>query len=397
MKRQLLGILAFSIALNSATAVSAANPDHLRQLLQTQNCPDCDLTNADLRRLDLPEADLNGANLGGADLSYADLTRANLSSANLAAVKLKGTNLTGANLANANLTNAMSGDACEPTYTDLDLFLDNLEDLDGYSAGRVYLWDPDFFWCGSDLLELNEIVEIDFCSAVAPALGRYNDLVSCQDFSSRIFDEIRVGRARTIVRGADLSGANLSGADLKGIDLRAATLTGTRLSGTNLSYALLFDAELPEASPATWKGAFVTAADVEAFVGELIAADVMKARESEGKSFVGAINRAQQAYKLENEKFATTIEETGVGLPPETENYRMEIVPQPDPTRSVMVTATAKQEGISSYMGAVFIVNDSTFSIICETNEPSQTPPEMPAPPTSANDRPQCLAGSSAL
>ncbi|MGB3559492.1 MAG: type IV pilin-like G/H family protein, partial [Geitlerinemataceae cyanobacterium] len=123
-----------------------------------------------------------------------------------------------------------------------------------------------------------------------------------------------------------------------------------------------------------------------------------KARESEGKSFVGAINRAQQAYKLENEKFADTMEELQIGLPLETESYRMEIVPQPDPTRSVMVTATAKQEDIRSYMGAVFILeNGRSTVIICVTDESSQTPPEMPAPPASENDRPQCPAGSSAL
>lgn len=121
-----------------------------------------------------------------------------------------------------------------------------------------------------------------------------------------------------------------------------------------------------------------------------------KAQESEGKSFVGATNRAQQAYRLENDRFAATMEELQIGLPSETENYRMEIVPQPDPTRSVMATATAKGEDIRSYTGAVFVLEKGvTFAILCETNEPSQTPPKMPAPPASENDRPQCPAGSS--
>jgi hypothetical protein len=38
MKRQLLGIAAFSIVLNSA-AVSAANPDQIRQLQKNQQSP----------------------------------------------------------------------------------------------------------------------------------------------------------------------------------------------------------------------------------------------------------------------------------------------------------------------------------------------------------------------
>lgn len=382
MKRQLLGIAAFSIALNSA-AVSAANPDQIRQLLQTNSCPGCDLTNVDLRRLDLTEADLSGANLSGADLSRANLARVNLSSANLAGVKLKGTNLMGANLANADLTNAINGDSCS---SDLDL------ELYGFRVS------DDSSFCIADVIELSEIVGMDFCSAVESALGIDDESGSCQDFSSRMFDILRLGRSRMIARGADLSGANLSGADLSGVDLRAATLMGAKLSNTDLSYALLLDAELPEASPATWDSAFVTAADIEAFLGELIVAEVTRARESEGKSFVGAINRAQQAYRLENPEFATTMEELQVGLPTETKNYRIEIVPQPDPTRSVKITATARQDGIRSYTGAVFVLeNGVTYAILCETDEPSQRPPEMPEMPTSASDRPLCPAGSSPL
>lgn len=292
---------------------------------------------------------------------------------------------------------AKNGDACHQLYADLDLFLKH-SSLDVFNAYRRELLFPEVSFCVIDLLELSEIVGMDLCSAMVSASGRDDDLVACQDFSSRIFDEIRVGRSRTIARGADLSGANLSGADLKGIDLRSATLMGAKLSDTDLSYALLLDAELPEASSASWDGAFVTAADIEAFLGELIVAQLARARQSEGKSFVGAINRAQQAYRLENPEFATTMEELQVGLPTETENYRIEILSQPDPALSVGVTATARQEGIHSYTGAAFVLeSEVTFVILCETNEPSQTPPEMPAPPTSTNNRLQCPAGSSPL
>ncbi|HIK33855.1 MAG TPA: type IV pilin-like G/H family protein [Oscillatoriales cyanobacterium M59_W2019_021] len=123
-----------------------------------------------------------------------------------------------------------------------------------------------------------------------------------------------------------------------------------------------------------------------------------KARQSEGKFFVGAVNRAQQAYRLENPEFASTMEELQIILPPEGTNYQFEIVPQPAPTLSVMATATAKSEGIRSYAGAVFVLESGAReSILCETNEPSQMPPEMPAPPASRNDRPQCPTGSSPL
>jgi uncharacterized protein YjbI with pentapeptide repeats len=290
------------------------------------------------------------------------------------------TNLMGANLANADLTNAINGDSCP--------------DPEWYGPRVSY----DSSFCITDVIELSEIVGMDFCSAVESALGIDDESGSCQDFSSRMFDILRLGLSRTSARGADLSGANLSGADLRAVDLRAATLMGAKLSNTDLSYALLLDAELPEASPATWKGAFVTAADIESFLGELIVAQVTRARESEGKNYVGAINRSQQAYRLENPEFATTMEELRVGLPTETENYRIEIVPQPDPRHSARATATAQRDGLRSYTGAVFVLeNGVTYAILCETDEPSQRPPEMPAPPSSENDRLQCPVGSSTL
>lgn len=42
------------------------NPEHLKQLLETNKCPGCNLG----------DADLSGANLMGADLSQAELVKA---------------------------------------------------------------------------------------------------------------------------------------------------------------------------------------------------------------------------------------------------------------------------------------------------------------------------------
>ncbi len=126
-----------------------------------------------------------------------------------------------------------------------------------------------------------------------------------------------------------------------------------------------------------------------------------RARQAEGKNYIGAMNRAQQAYYLEYEKFASKIEELGIGIKPETENYRYQILPQGNQTQSVMMTAQAKRPELRSYAGAVFVVKSKdeilTLGGICETDEASSTPPAMPAAPSNESTEIQCPAGSHRL
>ncbi len=127
------------------------------------------------------------------------------------------------------------------------------------------------------------------------------------------------------------------------------------------------------------------------------------AREAEGKLMTGAMNRAQQAFYLENEKFGPAIEDLGIGIKPESENYRYQIVPQGNQTQNVMMTAQAKRPELRSYTGTVFVVKDGndllTVAGICETDAPSATPPAMPTAPSKTQDRwmIQCPAGSHPL
>ncbi|MFB2937539.1 pentapeptide repeat-containing protein [Aerosakkonemataceae cyanobacterium BLCC-F154] len=79
---------------------SAGNPEHLKQLINTNVCQGCDLSGVDLRNTNLSGADLSGANLSGADLSGVNLNRANLSNADLTNANLNGVNLKEANLTN---------------------------------------------------------------------------------------------------------------------------------------------------------------------------------------------------------------------------------------------------------------------------------------------------------
>ncbi|MEG4242625.1 MAG: type IV pilin-like G/H family protein [Microcoleus sp.] len=122
-----------------------------------------------------------------------------------------------------------------------------------------------------------------------------------------------------------------------------------------------------------------------------------QAKQSEAKQYISSINRGQQAYYAEHTKFSSTIEEIGLGLKTETNNYKYTIF-SVDNTK-VIASATAKNKNLKSYTGAVFSIkgidgNDTTKADVCETDRPSQTPPNIPQ--LIGNDI-QCPAGSVSL
>ncbi len=97
-------VVAVALTIGFATSAIAEDSAHVQQLLATQKCAGCNLSNAGLVLAKLPGADLSQANLVGVNLSQANLSGANLAGANLVGASLAGANLQGANLAGANLT-----------------------------------------------------------------------------------------------------------------------------------------------------------------------------------------------------------------------------------------------------------------------------------------------------
>ncbi|HEY9596151.1 MAG TPA: type IV pilin-like G/H family protein [Cyanophyceae cyanobacterium] len=126
-----------------------------------------------------------------------------------------------------------------------------------------------------------------------------------------------------------------------------------------------------------------------------------KSPEDEAKTYMYALTQVQQAHYREVGKFATTIEEVSIGLRTETESYQYRIVPQGDEKQSVMMVAVAKKPELPSYTGAVFVtqVNGETTTVsqICQTAQPSTSPPVMPTAPRGGSAKIQCPAGSRAL
>ena len=128
-KKSILAVifsLIFSIFFLSGQLFAYKESD-LKKLLDTKECPECDLSKAGYQSIhklstaDLSGANLYDANLYDANLGSAKLSGANLSGANLTGANLRGADLSGANLSEANLTGA--------NLTGADLSKANLSDI----------------------------------------------------------------------------------------------------------------------------------------------------------------------------------------------------------------------------------------------------------------------------
>ncbi|MFP4120896.1 MAG: type IV pilin-like G/H family protein, partial [Coleofasciculus sp.] len=110
-------------------------------------------------------------------------------------------------------------------------------------------------------------------------------------------------------------------------------------------------------------------------------------KKSEGKTYVGSMNRAQQAYYLTEQSFSSNIDDLGLGIPTETESYAY----------STQITDNAafnygisRHDATPSYVGAVFAVpatdvnpdpvsdKITTVAILCETGTPGSIKPAAP-------------------
>lgn len=150
----------------------------VKQLLATNQCPRCDLTNVNLGSADLTAANLEGANLGNAFLGSTNFKGGNLGSAYMGSALLGRVNLENAYLGSAYLENAYLGNA--------DLKAANLRNADLRGA---YLRNADL-------------------------TGAYLEDAD--------------------LTGAKLRGANLTGAYLEGAYLEGADLTGAKLRGAKM-------------------------------------------------------------------------------------------------------------------------------------------------------------------
>ena len=102
-----------------------------------------------------------------------------------------------------------------------------------------------------------------------------------------------------------------------------------------------------------------------------------KAKQSEAKTYVGTLNRTQQAYFLENSKFAIDLAAMADPVPKTTVNY--DYLSASASATSAVTTGTAKVDALRSYGGTVFVATNtttsetSTLAIAYESTGPTKT------------------------
>jgi hypothetical protein len=118
------------------------------------------------------------------------------------------------------------------------------------------------------------------------------------------------------------------------------------------------------------------------------------ARQSEAKTYVGTMNRAQQAFFLEKNYFAGSLAVLEIGISPETENYKYQVMVL-ESTKAVQNSAIAKGDGLKSYTGLVQVAKSPNYpdlyttAILCESMTATrQTPPKFVLKP-----EPECPSG----
>ena len=116
-----------------------------------------------------------------------------------------------------------------------------------------------------------------------------------------------------------------------------------------------------------------------------------KAKESEAKTYIGSINKAHQAYFVENTRFTTNIEALGIGITTApTNNYQYGAYSNAKNKNVLSEGESQSPSALNSYGGTVFVVdaekNSTIQSILCQTTSPGAN--------TLQHDHTDCSQGS---
>ncbi|AVZ30403.1 type IV pilin-like G/H family protein [Nodularia spumigena] len=116
-----------------------------------------------------------------------------------------------------------------------------------------------------------------------------------------------------------------------------------------------------------------------------------KARQSEGKTFVGAVIRAQQAFRIENPKFTDAFTSLEIGLPTQTDNFTYVLAGNDTRTSSIVATAldTVSLKGFSG--GVEVVDSGQTATAACQTPK-VQSQTAIVAPKFDPVKGPDCVA-----
>ena len=117
-----------------------------------------------------------------------------------------------------------------------------------------------------------------------------------------------------------------------------------------------------------------------------------KAKQSEAKTYIGSVNRTQQAYRIENPSFAANFTDLQIGIGTQTTNYNYAI-PGASPSTTLVIAASRDSNALKSFSGGVVILsNGQTSAAACQTTGVSITPPSIDL--TGGSSPASCTGGS---
>jgi type IV pilus assembly protein PilA len=107
-----------------------------------------------------------------------------------------------------------------------------------------------------------------------------------------------------------------------------------------------------------------------------------KARASEARSAIGAINRAQQVYYLERGTMAGNSSDLSIKVSPKFYTYQVNLVDQYTAESTARIAPASNERDLKQYDSAVQVnpVNDFFGQIICESLFTNQNPGGATAP-----------------
>lgn len=102
----------------------------------------------------------------------------------------------------------------------------------------------------------------------------------------------------------------------------------------------------------------------------------LESKESEAKSYVAALNKAQQAYYLEYGIFVDSISKLGKAIEKSaTGNYQYSIRRE---RNAVYNYGISRQANLRSVVGGVFLISNATETILCQAKTVGPIRPSVP-------------------
>ena len=256
-----LALGGISLALASPSSW-AYNQDDLQRLLETKNCPQCDLRFAILEEVNLDDAQLAGANFEGAKLLEVSLQHAELQNTNfnyalihdsdLNFARLEGADLQHATLEDSNLTQA------NLTQANLNSVNIHNSDLQGAKLNNVTMREAQWVGVGAEGMEAQgaDFTRTKLLGAAVPrsdfTLATLNESrwvvvnAFAANFSSAKMLDFYAGSGNFY--RADFTRADLKNATLHNAFFRQSQLVNTNLQNADLQSLNLQEANLENAN-----------------------------------------------------------------------------------------------------------------------------------------------------